>query len=368
MAGKIQLTPAELLAQSQEMLSLQQEFEGLFQKTSSVLEQVNSDWSENLANNFVGKLTSAQKSFVQVVSMLAQGGSVAATSAKSFESIDSLLAKNMAGDGWSVTGTAAGIVASVASAASGAAAHLGSLDPSFAGMPVAMATSAGQYNDQNIIEFLIDDFERHPEIWNDFKNDLLKLIHIDVKIGEMIWEDIKNGEFNLETVWKIGSEIGKNWTEGKVIVGTLENLKQLKEQVDEDTAQSVEYWQEGNILAGVNTMVGSAINTVIVGSIDVGGDIIVDLWDGFPGTNMIEHVFGFDASESWNDFTEWAHEGVDEITEFTSEVIATVEEGAREVVDTVVDIGKEVGKKAGETVEAIGDGLEAVGDWIGSWW
>ena len=61
MATKIQLTPEELLVQSQEMLSLCQEFEALFQKNESLLKLVNQNWSTNLANNFAGKIGSAQK-------------------------------------------------------------------------------------------------------------------------------------------------------------------------------------------------------------------------------------------------------------------------------------------------------------------
>ena len=108
MAGKIQLTPAELLAQSQEMLSLQKEFESLFGQTNTLLNQVNQNWSANLANNFAGKLTSAQKGFANVIALLEQGGNMAATSAKTFESMDSLLSKVMNGDAF-VNGIGSGI-------------------------------------------------------------------------------------------------------------------------------------------------------------------------------------------------------------------------------------------------------------------
>ena len=66
MASKIQLTPAELLSQSQEMLSLQKEFSDLFGQSEKLLNQVTTNWSTNLANNFAGKLTSAQKGFKQI--------------------------------------------------------------------------------------------------------------------------------------------------------------------------------------------------------------------------------------------------------------------------------------------------------------
>lgn len=99
MAGKIQLTPAELLAQSAEMLALEQEFASLFQKTESLLGQVNSDWSANLANNFAGKITSAQKACSSIVNMLDGGARIAETSANTMDSVDQLLKKAINGDG-----------------------------------------------------------------------------------------------------------------------------------------------------------------------------------------------------------------------------------------------------------------------------
>lgn len=98
MAGKIQLTPAELLAQSTEMLALEQEFASLFQKTESLLGQVNSDWSANLANNFAGKITSAQKACSSIINMLDGGAKIAETSANTMDSVDQLLKKAINGE------------------------------------------------------------------------------------------------------------------------------------------------------------------------------------------------------------------------------------------------------------------------------
>lgn len=99
MAGKIQLTPAELLAQSAEMLALEQEFASLFQKTESLLGQVNSDWSANLANNFAGKISSAQKACSSIINMLDGGARIAETSANTMDSVDQLLTKAITGEG-----------------------------------------------------------------------------------------------------------------------------------------------------------------------------------------------------------------------------------------------------------------------------
>ena len=73
----IKLTPEELMAQAQEMTSLQGEFESLFGQVSTALQGMNDSWSENLASNFAGKITAAQKTFTSVTNMLGNGALVA---------------------------------------------------------------------------------------------------------------------------------------------------------------------------------------------------------------------------------------------------------------------------------------------------
>lgn len=96
--GKIELTPTELLSQSNELSSLAERYESLFSNVSSILNNVNTGWSEVLSNNFEGKINSAQKNFSGIVNALSQGANVASTSANSFENVDSLLAKNINGN------------------------------------------------------------------------------------------------------------------------------------------------------------------------------------------------------------------------------------------------------------------------------
>ena len=54
MAVKIQLTPQELLSQSQELKGLQVEYETLFGQSQTLLDQVNTNWSVNLATILPG--------------------------------------------------------------------------------------------------------------------------------------------------------------------------------------------------------------------------------------------------------------------------------------------------------------------------
>lgn len=113
--AKIKLEPSVLLTQAGEMESLGSSYEGLFSQVSSILNQANSNWSPNLANNFAGKISSAQKSFAGVVEMLDYGATAARTSARNFESIDSYIAKALGGAG---VKAGAGLGAAVGGAAS----------------------------------------------------------------------------------------------------------------------------------------------------------------------------------------------------------------------------------------------------------
>lgn len=93
MAGKIQLTPAELTAQSAELSSLREEFSALFQSIHSELTAANSNWSAALANNFASKITAAQESFSKITEFLGTGAAAAQASADAFSTVDAELAK-----------------------------------------------------------------------------------------------------------------------------------------------------------------------------------------------------------------------------------------------------------------------------------
>ena len=94
----IQVTPAELRMQASELDSLRSEYESLFSNLNSVLNKTNAAWSENLSHNFVGKITSTQKSCSSILEALQWGSTAAAKSADGFESIDSALARELHGN------------------------------------------------------------------------------------------------------------------------------------------------------------------------------------------------------------------------------------------------------------------------------
>ena len=95
--SKVQLTPAELLSQGNEMEALKLQYEQLFQGVEGILNNTNANWSANLSNNFTDKIKAAQNSLRKIVEMLQFGAVAATSSANSFESIDSQLCKLMRG-------------------------------------------------------------------------------------------------------------------------------------------------------------------------------------------------------------------------------------------------------------------------------
>lgn len=385
MAGKIQLTPAELLAQSQEMLSLQKEFESLFGQTNTLLTQVNQNWSANLANNFAGKLTSAQKGFANVIALLEQGGNMAATSAKTFESMDSLLSKVMNGDAFvsgigggiagvgntisNVVGGRGGIGIGIAAAGGGVANVLKDVDWGKIGSTIS---DFGEYalnqlkSDWNqagqSLEWLGDKYSQLPEGVRDKIEDVLGS-HLTTSIG--ITYDIITGDVTWDTAYDFIDEVFEGNVYGSAIIGTLKEVFEgdIAQRSSECTQKTVEEWMQGNIIAGTSVAIGDFIDSVGITSLDVLGSIGVDLVSGLPGVGLLEDAIGIDISESWNDLMDSAHEGFRDFADNAADAIADFEEGAREVISDAADVVEDVVDAAWEGAKNAGKAMgKAVGN------
>lgn len=66
----VELDPQLLLEQSQQMSGIYSAFDELFNGLLSDLKGLNSSWSDKLSNNFTGKITAAQKSFMGSMGMI----------------------------------------------------------------------------------------------------------------------------------------------------------------------------------------------------------------------------------------------------------------------------------------------------------
>ena len=98
MASRIILDPETLLAQAGEMQNLTAEYEALFSKVTGTLNDTNNHWSELLAHNFAGKISSAQQSFASITELLSSGAVAAKNSATTMQSVDQSLFKVFGGE------------------------------------------------------------------------------------------------------------------------------------------------------------------------------------------------------------------------------------------------------------------------------
>lgn len=98
MASRIILDPETLLAQATEMQSLTADYESLFSKVTGTLNETNNNWSELLAHNFAGKISSAQQSFTSITELLSSGAAAAKNSATTLQSVDQSLFKVFGGE------------------------------------------------------------------------------------------------------------------------------------------------------------------------------------------------------------------------------------------------------------------------------
>lgn len=84
----LELTPALLLEQSQEMSSLKAAYDDLFGSITAELNGINSSWSALLANNFSSKIGAAQKTFLGSLTMLQNSAAATKTVADTFAEAD----------------------------------------------------------------------------------------------------------------------------------------------------------------------------------------------------------------------------------------------------------------------------------------
>lgn len=366
MAGKIQLTPAELLAQSQEMLDLQKEYDQLFASAGTLLTQVNENWSANLANNFAGKLLSAQKGFTQISSMLGQGGKLAASSANTFESMDSLLSKVMQGDG--VSGNVSATMTAAVGAVQTGAANMSAVQDVFSDMGSALWGQVKE--DWKTSGDTLEEFhqwlkEKLPEEEQESLKKIAKNIFGDWLPSYEVTYDIVTGSVDRDTGYSLVKAVfGK--TNGGAFMHSMEYALEIS-KLDEDYQKTTfEQMGKGNIITGMINMSGSCLDEIGMGLIDVGGSMAVDAITAIPGMDKVTDFLNVDLAENWNGFMDKAHgtvtESIQGFVEKAGKVEDVVQEKVAEGVDIVVDTAKKAGKAAAEVGSAIGEDIKSAGD------
>ncbi len=373
MAGKIQLTPEELLGQSQEMLSLQKDYESLFQETDALLNRINGNWSANLANNFAGKIASAQKGFRQICSMLEQGGNLAAASANTFASIDTLLGKAMAGEG------AGGQVL-------GASATAGGDAGSSQGAAMAAQPSGNLFGSVkedwkqagSALEWLHELYETNvpEELREDLKALGKKALGGQIFSAYDVTYDIITGNVDMDTFFT-GAKAVLGGTKGGALKGAYEYALEVQEKDVQYTQRSIDELVSGNVVTGLFNMGASFIDEIGTGVIDIGGSLAIGAVEKIPGISKIEDYLDIDLSETWDTAMDHFHEGVTDMFTGAVEGLSKMEDAVQDAVgdglkaagkaldkaaDAAEDAMKAVGEGAKNVANAVGDGLSSIGD------
>lgn len=369
MADHIKITPQELQAQAAEMKALSTEFQGLFAGVTSVLQNVNISWSPNLSNNFLGKITSAQKGFANITMELQNGSKAADTCAVSFATIDSELSKmygaNAAGAGGGFAGGGSG------GGGGGGGASFGEtplerlwrmMKEEVMGIPEDMAAAGdalGWIEDQlaKLYGKLPDWAQKGGNLAYDL---LVPDVVEDVMDAYEITSKMLQGEFTLKDGWETLSGILSKNTKLAVICETFNyTFEKGQARSEEMEAEMFDQFAEGDILGGIIDGAEGFIDTIIGGTVEVLGDVaggVVDsAIDNIPvvkGINIVmENVTG------WAGMNDGEGYSVGGLIGGATEVIS---DGLDKVTDAITDTTDQV-------TSAVTKGVKSGIKWVKSW-
>ncbi len=340
--GKIQLTPTELLNQSQEMINLKARYEELFQSVDGILNQVNGSWSENLANNFSGKISAARSSFSRVTDMLQAGADAAGGSAASFVSLDRQLSGLfLGGEGKMLTGigTAMGISEILSQKIQ------------------SRVQSTGENSLSKMLEKIEKDRESRPGKLTEGAYDLLDFsLGKDSPLGKVkegydVLKDILTGEADWDTaktgvdLFGGGSRLESVILTGKVIFSEESDYMERHEELQEDM---IEHLKEGDILGTGFLMAGDFVETVGKGVIEVGSQLVVSTLHLDTVNNLIEGFTNVDVGEAITNAAEKVGDGISDFVDAGAEVMGDISE-------TMYDLGEGAVKFVGNVFQGAQD-------------
>lgn len=325
MSDKIQLTPGELQAQAGEMLALKDEFELLFNGVTDVLGSVNGSWSPNLANNFAGKIKTAQRSFSQVTEMLENGAKVANKSAESFATVDSELSKIFGGTTTAAQGFKEALIDQIKD------------------IPEDIKT-AGE-----LLAWLEKQYGELPDWIKDYIKDACP---DSLEEAYKLTSALLQGDLSMEHVYSVIDYVTDGSIKGGVVIETIkhfiENVDKIDAMNQEMTDSITQQLTEGDPFGAVVEFAEGFIDMIGGGSIEVIGGLAGGAVDGvvqnipFVGAWIKDALGGNTIGDYVSDGFAWVADGVDTITDSLSY-------GLNYVSDAAIS------------------GLKKVGSWIGSW-
>lgn len=413
MAGKIQLTTQELLAQSQEMFGLQEGYEELFRQSEELLGEVNGNWSEELSRNFSGKVKSVEKGFRQITDMLKTGGQLAAESARTYESVDALLAKNMgsddkpveaggefakADDGRKEAGSglrevdggrkAAGgepmeandkLVAAARDSLAGRRAIMEQTarrtaenrkKAKTAKKPTGVQVGEGQVSADGgastyyYVEAHTDSLGLGLQKLDEDISGLLKVLgRKDWTAGYEILKDVFTDRVDWDTA-KEGGTIVKSCIDRSLLGGLV--MYALDEKTGELDAHykeaSYRQMKQGNVLATMTNVAGSFADEILMGGMEATVAVMLNKVEAIPGVGFLQEQLGLDLSDRWRegmdilrrDLGAKVDKAVTDIGHMEQEWSAKAEKAVKEARKQA----KMVTSAVGERVKKVGDGLK----------
>ncbi len=374
--AKIQLTPAELLAQSQEMAALRDEYETFFKGTSSLLNTINANWSTKLAHNFAGKITSAQKSFDQITSMLEQGANLANTSANTFQSMDELLAKGAYQTAQSTMGIKMAAVTEDVKVASSTSSrpnlleylwqdavnswkHAGEGIDYFKNLINSNLSKEEQEASEKMLEYLMGE-----------DNYKVTKIVLDIISGDADWDTL-SGALKLMEVPKAYAQ---------VIVGSMEQT--VKTVFDKEWQARYTRFNDimmepgfDHIAGRIIAATGQVTDTIFIGVAEMFGDMALDTVENVPILGgVLEQIVGVDLSDGFEnimgdmrngfaDFMGDAAETVSAAEDAFYETVGKVARGVEDVVSGAVDAAKDMADNAIDGAKSfVSDALDSIGN------
>lgn len=363
--SEIKITPAELMEQAAQMTALKEKYESLFTEVKSDLNSMNGNWSTHLAGNFAGKISSAQKSFSAVTSMLEAGAKAAQTSAKTFESVDSLLAKGIIAE----EKAKEDIIKTTKNTVTNNTKQVAEI-----------TNQINEWIDKNLSDKL-------PKSAIEAIKGYLKKIDVIDDAMDM-WEMLslaaqgQYGEVLGEAIGNMGSVYEKeelNWlgVKTKAVGSTLSllfkedgyisNNKEKYEQL------AIEYLSNGDVSAMMGAITGEFVQTVGKGSVDVlcqtASSIIDSAMGKMPPLFMslstinqgLYDVCGWSPGHIFNSATKTISSAVDMITD---DVLIG---GATAITDSLQTASSVVNDIATAGVQAAGSAISSVVSGVGKW-
>ena len=365
--AEIKLSSEELKSQAAKMISMQQQYDDFFKSTVGELNNLNGNWSSLLANNFIGKITSAQKSFSNISKMLEQGAQAANQSALTFESVDKMLAKLDLGE------------------------KLGDIPKSSIVKSAKDAVDILKKINRWMEKWESTLSEGQKALLNPVKKKILDATTKDTFLDGIddaytIWSEIADGKFGdafLDTIDTIGgktldwaTETGNslkggeiNWAGVKVkamvILGkmSLDENGYLQKNTDYYDTLSIDYYKKNGLGSGIGALVGELapafVNVVGKGTVDVlcqtassmVDSVVSRLTYGITDVSTINAVMkeklGWSPGHAFNDVTKVISDASDLGGEIMIEAGSQLGIGVENIIKATGKMVSTAGKKVG---------------------